>query len=101
MKRESIGDKYKPNGSKESVKIGILHSVDGYYVSNEGTKKAPSFHVWIPDRTCCVCDSAYDEISLAVCRCNFLAKYAKTSIIGSAEKYQSGRLNQIRTKAKE
>ena len=66
---------YKPNGTKENVKIGILHNVDGYYVSNEGTKKSPSFHVWVPNGTHVVCDSAYDEISLAVCRCDYLAKH--------------------------
>jgi hypothetical protein len=65
---------YEPNGSKESIKIGILHHVKGYYVSNEGTKKDPNYHVWTPDGTFAVCDSAYDEISLAVCRCNYLAK---------------------------
>lgn len=64
--------KYLPNGTEEDIKIGILHELDGYYVSNEGTKKDPSFHVWIPKTTHAVCDSAYTEISLAVCRCNFL-----------------------------
>ena len=64
----------QPNGSKESIKIGILHSINGYYVSNEGTKNKPSYHVWIPSITHAVCDSAYEEISLAVCRCNYLAK---------------------------
>ena len=67
-------DSYKPNGSKEDIKIGILHSVGGYYVSNEGTKLKPNFHVWIPDGTCAACDSAYPEISLAVCRCDYLFK---------------------------
>lgn len=52
---------------------GILHSVNGYYVSNEGTKNKPNYHVWIPGITHAVCDSAYNEISLAVCRCNYLA----------------------------
>tara|TARA_R110001606_G_scaffold376609_1_gene535347 strand:- start:705 stop:953 length:249 start_codon:yes stop_codon:yes gene_type:complete len=66
--------KYKPNGTKEEIKIGILHVVNGYYVSNEGSKCKPSFHVWVPDVTCCTCESAYLEISLAVCRCNYLAK---------------------------
>lgn len=67
-------DTYEPNGTKEDIKIGILHSVDGYYISNEGTKSNPKFHVYIPDITHAVCDSAYDEISLAVARCNYLAK---------------------------
>lgn len=65
---------YEPNGTPDDIKIGILHSVDGYWVSNEGTKKQPSFHVWIPGITHSTCDSAYDDISLAVARCNYLAK---------------------------
>lgn len=75
---------YEPNGNTEDVKIGILHSVSGYYVSNEGTKLNPNFHVWIPTITHATCDSAYSEISLAVCRCNYLernkveAKYQKS-----------------------
>ena len=66
--------KYDPNASSEEVKLGILHNVNGYYVSNEGTKEKPNFHVWIPSVTHSVCDSAYNEISLAVCRCDYLAK---------------------------
>ena len=66
---------YEPNGTKEDIKMGILHSVGGYYVSNEGTKAKPNYHVWIPGITHASCDSAYDDISLAVARCNFLAKY--------------------------
>jgi hypothetical protein len=63
----------EPNGDEESIKMGILHSTKGYYVSNEGTKNNPNYHVWIPAVTNAVCDSAYNEISLAVCRCNYLA----------------------------
>lgn len=62
------------NGTKDDIKAGILHSVDGYYVYNEGTKKNPNYHVWIPGITYSTCDSAYGEIELAVCRCNYLAK---------------------------
>jgi len=65
---------FTPNGTKEGIKLGILHSVDGYWVSNEGTKIKPSFHVWIPGTTHATCDSAYEDITLAVCRCNFLAR---------------------------
>ena len=64
---------YEPNGTEE-VKLGILHNVNGYWVSNEGTKQQPNYHVWIPSVTHSVCDSAYAEIDLAVCRCNYLAK---------------------------
>ena len=57
------------------VNLGILHNVNGYYVSNEGTKKNPSYHVWVPSVTHANCDSAYDDITLAVCRCDYLAKH--------------------------
>ena len=65
---------YEQNGTEEEVKLGILHKVNGYWVSNEGTKQQPNYHVWIPSVTHSVCDSAYTEIDLAVCRCNYLAK---------------------------
>ena len=64
------------NASKEEVKLGILHNVNGYWVSNEGTKENPNYHVWIPSVTHSVVDSAYDDLSLAVVRCNYLAKTA-------------------------
>jgi hypothetical protein len=64
----------KPNGTKEEIKLGILHLIDGYYVSNEGVKNNPKFHVWTPSGTHVKCDSAYSNISLAVYRCNYLAK---------------------------
>lgn len=67
--------KYEPNGTKEEVMLGILHNENGYYISNEGTKQKPKFHVWIPNITCADCDSVYDDISLAVARCNYLAKH--------------------------
>lgn len=60
------------NGTKEEIKMNILHSMDGYYVSNEGTNKNPSYHVWEPGTTHATCDSSYDDLSLAVARCNFL-----------------------------
>lgn len=65
---------YEANGTTEDIKIGILHSVGGYWVSNEGTKAKPNYHVWVPDITHSTCDSAYNDLSLAVCRCNYLAK---------------------------
>ncbi len=65
---------YEPNGTNEELKLGILHNINGYWVSNEGSKQKPNYHVWIPSVTHSVCDSAYNEISLAVCRCNYLAK---------------------------
>ena len=62
------------NARKEEVELFILHNVNGYWVSNEGSKQKPNYHVWIPSVTHSVCDSAYAEIDLAVCRCNYLAK---------------------------
>lgn len=62
------------NGTAEDLKAGILHEVKGYWVSNEGTKNSPNYHVWVPGITHSSCDSAYEDLSLAVCRCNFLAK---------------------------
>ena len=65
---------HQPNGSKEDISIGILHSSNEYWVSNEGTKLKPNYHVWIPQVTHSICDSAYDDITIAVARCNYLAK---------------------------
>lgn len=75
---------YEPNGTKEDIKLNILHCVNGYYISNEGTKEKPSYHVWIPQVTHAIVDSAYREISLAVARCNYLEK---TKISNSRFKY--------------
>ena len=52
----------------------ILHRKNGYYVSNEGTKEKPSFHVWIPGVTSADCDSAYEDLSVAVSRCDYLER---------------------------
>jgi len=57
----------------EDLKLGILHSRRGYWVSNEGTKENPSFHVWIPGITHSTVDSAYSDLSLAIARCDYLA----------------------------
>lgn len=65
---------YEPNGTKEDIEIGVLHSVNGYYISNEGTNKNPNYHVWVPGITNSTCDSAYNDIGLAVARCNYLAR---------------------------
>lgn len=59
----------------------ILHEVNGFYVSNEGKAKLPNYHVWIPNTTHANCDSAYANLSLAVARCNYLAKHYKKSKI--------------------
>lgn len=71
-------NKYQPNGTPDDLAIGVLHSVDGYWVSNEGTKAKPNYHVWVPGITHSSCDSAYSDITLAVCRCNYLAKHKLT-----------------------
>lgn len=62
------------NGTPDDIKMGILHSNGGYYVSNEGTKKNPNYHVWVPCLTHAKCDSAYGDLSLAVARCEYLFK---------------------------
>jgi len=65
--------KGQPNGSAEDIKLGILHSQGGYYVSNEGSKLKPAYHVWAPGITHASCDSAYADLSCAVARCDYLA----------------------------
>jgi len=66
--------KLQAEDATENLAIGIYYSIEGYYVSNEGTKKDPLYHVWIPSCTHANCDSAYNDISLAIARCNFLHK---------------------------
>lgn len=46
-----------------------LFEQDNYYVTNEGTKNQPSYHVWVPDITHSKCDSAYLHLDLAISRC--------------------------------
>lgn len=65
--------KNKPNGTREDIRLGILHNVNGYHVTNEGTEANPNYHVWIPGITHAECDSAYLYLDLAVARCNYLA----------------------------
>lgn len=55
----------------------ILHNNNGYYVSNEGTKAKPNYHVWVPGLTHSTVDSAYKDLSLAITRCDYLAKTHK------------------------
>ena len=52
----------------------ILHSVGNYWVSNEGTKKDPSYHVWENGITHATADSAYEHLDLAICRSEYLAR---------------------------
>lgn len=66
------------NATADDLAIGCLHSVGGYWVSNEGTKIHPNFHVWEPGITHSTCDSAYGDLSLAIARCNYLAKNRST-----------------------
>lgn len=65
--------KGQPNGSAEDIKLGILHSRGGWYVSNEGGKLKPNYHVWVPGVTHATCDSTYADLSYAVARCDYLA----------------------------
>jgi len=67
------GDRIKGINTKNTMKESdILHEAGNYYVSNEGTKLKPSFHVWIPGITHSTADSAYSDFSLVVARCNYL-----------------------------
>ena len=66
--------KFEPNGTPEDRSLNILHLVKGHYVSNEGTKSKPNYHVWVPNSTHVTCDSAYADLSLAVARCNYIAR---------------------------
>lgn len=60
--------------TKQSMaESGILHSSGKYWVSNEGTSKKPNFHVWENGITHSTCDSAYNDLSLAIARCNYLS----------------------------
>lgn len=68
-----IKNGHHPNGTEEEVNLGIIHSINDYWVSNEGTKQKPNYQVWKISITHSVCDSAYESIDLAVCRCNYLA----------------------------
>ena len=52
----------------------VLHEINNYYITNEGTIKNPNYHVWVPCITYSKCDSAYNDLSLAISRCNYLAK---------------------------
>ena len=54
--------------------LNILHNAGDYWVTNEGTKDLPSFHVWKNGITHATCDSAYSDLSLAVSRANYLNK---------------------------
>lgn len=52
----------------------ILYETNGYYVTNKGSKLKPNYHVWIPNLTHAVCDSAYSDLIMAITRCNYLEK---------------------------
>lgn len=50
----------------------ILHEAGPFWVSNEGTKDKPSYHVWVDGSTHSVADSAYRNLSLAISRADYL-----------------------------
>lgn len=52
---------------------GVLHAAAGFYVS----KTAQGFTVWPPGVTHSRSDSAYEDKSVAVARCDYLAKTTK------------------------
>jgi len=74
LELNKIMESEKANGTKEEKYLNILHQNKGYYVSNEGSVTNPSYHVWRPGITQAKADSAYQELSLAISRCNYLAK---------------------------
>lgn len=62
----------------------ILHENGDFWVSNEGNKKDPKFHVWVVGPTHSVADSAYADISLAIARCDYMAKTQRPKEMGEA-----------------
>ena len=42
------------------------------YISNEGSKKSPKYHVWVNGATCAMADSAYADLSLAIARADYI-----------------------------
>ena len=57
----------------------ILFEIDGFYVTNEGDTKNPSYHLWKPNLTHATVDSAYNDISLGKVRCKYLALNKKNN----------------------
>ena len=69
---------YQAIATPEDIKLGYLHNInDQYFVTNEGTKINPNYHVWVAGITLANCDSAYNDLSLAIARCNYLANRIK------------------------
>ena len=56
---------------------GVLFEINGNYVTNEGTAKNPSYHVWLKGVTHSVCDSAYSYLELAIARCEYVYNQLK------------------------
>ena len=50
----------------------ILHSIGNFWISDEGTKDKPAYHVWVDGITHAVADSAYNDLSLAISRAEYL-----------------------------
>lgn len=70
--------KHQPNGSAEDISLGILHDMGTHWVGNTGTKKKPAFQVYTVGVTHSTSEgTAYPDITLAVARCNYLAKNSK------------------------
>lgn len=61
----------------------MIYKINGFYVTNEGTKSSPLYHVWIPGITCATADSAYKDLSCAIARCKYLNKAIKNPILSS------------------
>ena len=80
MKQEAIECPEWAIDGARVAKYKMLHFIDGYWVSDEGSKNSHSYHVWVPSdsNTHSKSDSAYKDITLAVARCNYLAARANS-----------------------
>ena len=66
---------YSENEMNDIMKDKIIHSSgDGFYVS----KIKNLYHVWEPSVTHAIADSAYEDLSCAIARCDYLAKNYKS-----------------------
>lgn len=82
LEKASIQE-YKNLMVNPDLDAGIFHDVGKYWVTNEGTKTKPNFHVWENGLTHSIVDSAYHDLSLAIARANYLAKYEGVKTIKS------------------
>ncbi len=63
---------------KDYEDLILYETAKGFWVSNEGNARAPKYHVWIPGVTHSKVDSAYEDITVARARADYLDKTKKT-----------------------